>query len=269
MNERGISLVTLIITIIIIILLTTVGGYYTIDALKKTERMDTEEEFRNVEELISIQRARIQNDEYVVSEDYVASDAEIDEKFGTLLGSEMITLIKETNNSESIPPEYKYHLMNQEKFDTEFSEHVNVRYVKREYLINYGKGVVIANSNGKAHISGKIEVNDNLGENEIKVKFSPNGNTEWSKSQTTEVTVESGSSLVTMKYEWLQTKNEPEADAITHTFFSGQEITKSGVTGNDYYLWVYVENANGYSVIERSDAFYIDNTKPEGELSVE
>lgn len=266
MKENGISLVSLIITIIVIILLTVIGGYYTIDTLNKNTRMDIEEELRNVEELVSVQRVNVQAGKYEVPSDYIATDAQVDEKYGGLLSTEAIRIIKETNNNANISPVYKYHLMNQTDFDKEFADDVNVRYVKREYLINYGKKVIVLNADGKIYIVGKIEDDEALDINEIVIKFSPNGNTTWAKEQKVSVTV---NGAIDMKYEWLQTREEPNKSEITHTFFSGDEIKLDGVTGNDWYLWVYAENENGYSAIKCSDPFYIDNTNPEGNMEVE
>ena len=266
MKEKGISLVSLIIPIIVIILLATIGGYYTIDTLNKNTRMDIEEELRNVEELVSVQRVNIQAGKYEVPADYIATDTQIDDRYSKLLSTDAIRIIKETNNNANISPVYKYHLMNQEDFDKEFKDDVNVRYVKREYLINYGKKVVVLNADGKLYIVGKIEEDEALDTNEIVVKYSPDGNITWAKEQKTTVTV---NGAVDMNYEWLQTREEPSKDEITHTFFSGDEIKLEAVTGNDWYLWVYAENENGYSIVKCSDPFYIDNTAPEGTLKVE
>lgn len=265
MRENGISLVSLIVTIIIIIVLASIGGYYTIDVLNKNTRMDIEEELRNVEELVSVQRVNVQAEKYEVPTTYIATDDEIDSKYGDVLSSYLISIIKETNNNANISPVYKYHLMNQEDFDKEFENDVNVRYVKREYLINYGKKIIILNADGKLYMVGSIEEEEELDTNEIRIKFSPNGNTAWAKEQSVTVTV---AGAVLMKYEWLQTREEPTKDEITHTFFSGDEITLDNGTGNDYYLWVYAENENGYSLTKCSEPFYIDNTPPEGNLEV-
>lgn len=264
MNEKGISLMVLLVTIVIIIILASIGGYYTIDTISKAERLDLEEELRNVEELVSVQRARVQNGEYKVPETYVATDAEI-KKYEGLLSSSDIEEIKRANNAD-IPPEYKYHLMNQQDFDAEFEGETNVRHVKREYLINYGRKVIILNNDGNIIIVGKIH-DDTTDENEIRIVFTPNGNTTWEKTQSTVVTVTGN--VTNLKYQWLQTQSEPDPTTFVNTFFSGNSIPLNDKTGNDWYLWVYAENANGYSQMACSEAFYIDNATPEGTLTVE
>ncbi len=156
MDNKGFSLITLIVTIIIIILLSAIGGFYTHDTLDKAERMDVEEEMRNIEELVSIQKAKILAGQYEIPETYIATDSEIDEKYGELLGTDDIEEIKKVNNDSNISPNKKYHLMDGEAFEAVFNDGVSVRYVKREYLVNFEKKVIILNQGDKLYMVGKI-----------------------------------------------------------------------------------------------------------------
>ncbi|MBQ9267642.1 MAG: hypothetical protein IJ217_05140 [Clostridia bacterium] len=158
MRENGITLVALIVTIIIVILLAVMGGFYTNDVFNTTERMDVEEELRNVEELVSVQAAKIKGGSQTLPETYVATNAEID-SFNidtSVLSSDEVRKIKSTNSSE-VSAEYKYHLMNQAAFNAVFGDDINVRKVKREYLINFDERVVILKANGKLYKAGRIE----------------------------------------------------------------------------------------------------------------
>ena len=116
----------------------------------------------------------------------------------------------------------------------------------------------------------------NLDNTAPTVTFNPNGNTKsWSKSYSVTVNVTDNNSNVNtskLKYQWTQSKTKP--DTITtagRAFTNGGAIASpSGVTGNNWYLWVYVEdNAGNSNTIGTTNPFYIDNTAPSLSLSLE
>lgn len=146
MSDKGISLMSLIVTIIIIILLAAIGGYYAIDSLDKSERMNAQTELRNVEELVSIQKAKIVADVIEIPDTYKATSEQIN-KFSKVLSSSDINKVK-TNG--------KYYYMNQSRFDELFSGDTNVKDVKKEYLINFEDKVIISSA-GSAYMVGEIK----------------------------------------------------------------------------------------------------------------
>ena len=116
----------------------------------------------------------------------------------------------------------------------------------------------------------------NLDNTAPTVTFNPDGNTKsWSKSYSVTVNVTDNNSNVNtskLKYQWTQSKTKP--DTITtagRAFTNGGAIASpSGVTGNNWYLWVYVEdNAGNSNIIGTTNPFYIDNTAPSLSLSLE
>ena len=104
--------------------------------------------------------------------------------------------------------------------------------------------------------------------------FNPDGNTSsWSKNYTVSVNPTDANSDVNgskLKYQWTQGKTKPDSILTTGTTFTqGSSIpSPSNVTGNDWYLWVYVEdNAGNSNIIGTNNPFYIDNTAPTLQLT--
>ena len=115
----------------------------------------------------------------------------------------------------------------------------------------------------------------NIDNNPPQVSFSPNGNTDsWEQSY--KVTVdptdgenEAGVKEDTIKYLWTEGNTpKPEAGDFTGensgSVTPGQEISSpADVTGDDWYLWIYVEDEAGNSnIIGTTNPFKIDNTAP-------
>lgn len=114
----------------------------------------------------------------------------------------------------------------------------------------------------------------NLDNTEPTVTFSPDGNTSsWSKEYTVTVNPADANSNInesTLKYQWTEGNTKPETIATTGTPFTSGSTIKSpaGATGNDWYLWIYVEdNAGNSNIVGTTNPFYIDNTAPTLELS--
>ncbi|MBP3285200.1 MAG: InlB B-repeat-containing protein [Clostridia bacterium] len=94
--------------------------------------------------------------------------------------------------------------------------------------------------------------------------FGTNGNTTWAKSQGTTVSI-SGIAVKsgTAKYLWKQgTATADEISSSGTSFTSGDTVTKSDGTGNNWRLNVYCEDTNENQYIAASDVFYLDNTAP-------
>ena len=137
MGENGFTLTSLIVTIIIIVLLAALGGYYSFEILGKSRQMEFESELRNVEELVSIHRARIAVGEIIIPERYLATEEQIDENFSDVLSESEKNLIMSNG---------MYYFMNQSVFDNIFGESINVKDAKRDYLINFDEKIIISNA---------------------------------------------------------------------------------------------------------------------------
>ncbi len=108
----------------------------------------------------------------------------------------------------------------------------------------------------------KVTVIDNI---LPKVKFIPNGNDTYAKTRTVKINVEdeySGIDASSLKYVWTTSLEEPSINEFINSFNNNVELdTLANVTG-DYYLWIRAKDNSGNEVIENSNAFKLDNTKP-------
>lgn len=92
------------------------------------------------------------------------------------------------------------------------------------------------------------------------IEFTPLGNVEAAKTQSTVVNVTDFSEITAMKYLWTQTDGTSAENGAE--FESGDTITKDSGDGT-WYLCVYAEDVWGYSRNECSEAFVLDNTPPD------
>lgn len=97
------------------------------------------------------------------------------------------------------------------------------------------------------------------------ITFGTNGNSTYAKIRSTTVTSNDQYGVIsTLKYLWnTSTTTLTESSFVSGTSFSsGNTInTPVGVTGL-YYLWVLAKDNSGNIGIERTNAFYLDNTIP-------
>lgn len=272
MHNKGISMVTLIITIIVIIILASITVYYTSQTVQDATRKNIMEEMKNVEAAVGVAKAKGLAGEFTPNEEFLIKDHELDEKFSSVLTQEQIQNIKDINADDSINPLKKYYLLDQAGFDAEFKNNdtITVNGLKREYLVSYDNKIIILNDNSTLISSGKIDSTDPVS-TQIKVVFSPNGSKNWATTQTAEITV-TGNNIDSTEYAWTNSTNEVTALlADKHTFSNNVTVDLKDKTGNDWYIWVwvkYTEDGVQKQYVQRSNAFYIDNTPPEGELSV-
>lgn len=271
MNNKGINMITLIITIIIIIILASITVYHSGKTASDANKKNLMEEMKNVEQVIGIAKAKGMNEEFTPNKLYLITDTELDEKYSGILTPEQIQKIKEINNDLSIDPLKKYYLLDQARFDKEFRDNnfTTVTGLKREYLISYEDRVVIANDSGKLVSSGKIDSTEPT-TSQIKVAFTPNGSKAWARTQSAKISV-TGNNIVSTKYLWTDLAEEPASITIDKNFSNEATVELSDETGNSWYIWVlitYTEDGIEKQYLQRSNAFYIDNTAPSGELDV-
>ena len=110
---------------------------------------------------------------------------------------------------------------------------------------------------------------------EPNVQFIPHGNGQWNKSQTVEVVLDdlegSGINKDIIKYLWQKESTiKPIREEITEILeteiIDGKirgTVTKDNETGDNWKLWIYVQDIAGNSKIIGSEVFAIDNTIPE------
>lgn len=270
-KNKGISMITLVITIVVMLILIGIGGYYSYEAIDKTNQKDLKEEMRNVEEVVGAAKAQGLAGKFAPDKNLLISDIQLTSLFGGVLTAQQIETIKTINHDISVDPLKKYYLLDQNGFDSEFgdSNNITVNKVKRTYLVSYKDCIVIVNEGGKLFSSGEIDTSIPTDAG-IRIVFEPNGSKTWAKTQNATINV-SGSGIKSMKYMWSQDSEEPASILIDQTFTSGAVLTLENKTGNNWYIWVlinYEEDGIEKQYIERSNQFYIDNSAPTGSLDV-
>ncbi len=99
------------------------------------------------------------------------------------------------------------------------------------------------------------------------IKYSPNGSEEYKKEHIVQVSVDKTvDKVLSIKYQWTNTTEEPEESSFIESCTDGEKITKNEVTGS-WYLWTLIETEGGKNRIEKSEVFKFDNEEPQVELT--
>lgn len=96
---------------------------------------------------------------------------------------------------------------------------------------------------------------------EILINFEPNGNPEYSKKAEVYVTLAGVDTITESKYLWSTKSEGITKDNFVENFRDKDTIRKDTGSG-DWYLWVYVSDSAGNTMIKRSEAFKLDNDVP-------
>jgi len=147
-----------------------------------------------------------------------------------------------------------------------------ITLTKNGTIVEYKKGSKITES-GNYILTVKDELNHITTVNFIvdksgpEVKFEPNGNTKYGKSQTTKVSLTDVSqiNINSLRYKWVQGNVNLDKDTFMKSstvFSNGDNLTISNKSGNDWYLWVYAKDEKGNETLVKSKSFYLDNEIP-------
>ena len=286
MNNKAVSMVALVLTIVIIIILAAITVPLLSNVMSDSTELDAKEEFANVVAVVQSAKKDILVNRFVPNEDYVISDEELDAKYTGILTEEERQEIKDANKGKVL--EDKFFLMNQDRFNSEFGSDFNIARMRetREYLVNYMLGVVVLNNDGKRMAQGDLPKVPDLIRGDVNIGFSPNGNAEWYKRQSTRAILvydENTTTLQSAYCVWSESISSPDDSEFTTDVTTGEttrngstvKIKKpmdlEGKTGNGWYLWVkveYFDDGELRTKYEKSEAFFIDNTAPTFELEV-
>ncbi len=278
-NKRGISMISIVITIILIIILASISAVYLTTVMDDASEKTIREDIKNVETVVEYAKAQILAGNFTPYSGYQITETEIEDKFGKSLTEEEKNHIKTVNANTTVSAGKKYYLMKQSRFDEELKDGVNISHLNanREFLVQYERGLV-ACSTGDKLITNKpilLDGSFEIENGDVSVQFTPNGNTTWAKEQTCEVSwnIQNGS-LESAKYVWSQSYLEPDAASFesAQVLTNGQEVTLKEKTGNNWYLWVRIDyrvNGTLKHFTTRSEAFAVDNLAPTGSLEVE
>ena len=311
MNKRGISLITLVITIIILLILVGVTINYmlskdgiitkAIEAREEHNKTQAKEKLNTVLLEAQIEKTidkKYNKYEYLnkyikdkipdcqIKEDIVIVDGyafEINREvpcIGRYVGKEdelvfpELTLEKELaedkrnatititaienvngiNKIEVIQDDYVIHTYTYDNVKEEIVE----KYVAKQNGTYIVKVYANLTAYKNIEIDGIVEY----------IKFVPNGSTEYAKSHSTKLQMpdDSNERIVEMKYQWLDTPEEPAADTFVESISFDEVVTKDGVD-ESWYLWVMFKTESGATNICRSEAFLFDNKGPTATLN--
>lgn len=278
MNNRAVSMISLIITIIMIVIIAAISVPLLSNVINDSIMEDAKVEMKNVETVVDYAKAQIMDDRFIPSQEFAITEPELESRFGNILTPDEKNQIMNINNDGLILAPHKYYLMNQERFNQEFGNAFNVSGIReaRDYLVNYMDGVVVVNVDGRrltnANTISVIPVEE-LARGQVEVMFTPNGNSEWSKQQATELSYAGKDTTITsVMYQWSQSISEPTVESFTFAVNNHETVKLIDETGNNWYLWVkveYTDDGNPRTKYFRSNPFFIDNTSPTATMTVD
>lgn len=153
MNNRGISLIALVISIIVMVILASIVFTVSFDSLDEATMADINIEIRNIMEVISSAKVKIATGDFVPNEIYLASRGDM-ENLG--FSGETISYVESVNNDVLISLDKKYYLLDQAAFKDEFGDNINVSGLKRNYLVTYDDRIVMLVVNGVEYSSDDV-----------------------------------------------------------------------------------------------------------------
>lgn len=167
-NNKGVTMMTLVITIVVMIILISVTGYYSIDSIKNSYISREKNELSDIVEYVSVKKAKLLIDEMDVNEEFNDASGQspvinIEELY--LLASGLteteLNRIIEVNTYEDLTDNYKYlyitaDMLNEQSFST---SDIVVKDVRNNYIINFYTGTVIAlyDSGKRVEVSGIVK----------------------------------------------------------------------------------------------------------------
>lgn len=95
------------------------------------------------------------------------------------------------------------------------------------------------------------------------ITFTPNGSDIYKKEHSTQMNISHTNLLKqeSFKYVWSQSESVPRDEEFTNDFYFGSVVTKNTNSGV-WYVWAKATDTLGNTAIVRSEAFYLDNEKP-------
>ena len=102
-NEKGISMISLIVTILLIIILAAITAPILSSVINDSMEADAKLELSNVQSVVENAKSLIMTDQFIPNEEeYKISDADLESKFGPVLTPEEIEHIENINGNPDI-----------------------------------------------------------------------------------------------------------------------------------------------------------------------
>ena len=169
-NNKGITLMSLIITVVVMVILLSIAGHFSLDSVKNTYIANEKKEMADVVQYVSALKVKLLLGEFNVSENFENVQSKIvTEEALHLIASNLseneMDKIKSVNDDSFLDANYKYlYITSKDLKDSKISKtDVVVKDAKNDYIINYFTGTIIGLYDGgkRIEISGIIKgIND-------------------------------------------------------------------------------------------------------------
>ena len=175
-NNRGVTMMTLVITIVVMVVLISVAGFYSLDNIENTYIANQKKELSDVVEYVSVKKAKLLIDKMDVNEEFGEDDGtspivNINNLYDIASGltERQLNNIIDVNSSEYLPDNYKYVYISAEKLNSKSiaKDDIVIKDAKNDYIVNFFTGTVIAlyDSGKKVEVSGIVKgLNDIINE---------------------------------------------------------------------------------------------------------
>lgn len=165
-NNKGITLMSLIITIVVMVILLSIAGHFSLDSVKNTYTANEKKEMADVVQYVSALKVKLLLGDFNVSENFENIQSKIvTEEALYLIASNLseneMNKIKSVNEDSILDTNYKYlYVTSKDLNNSQISKtDVIVKDAKNDYIINYFTGTVIGLYDGgkRIEVSGTIK----------------------------------------------------------------------------------------------------------------
>lgn len=169
-NNKGITLMSLIITIVVMVILLSIVGYFSLDSVKNTYIANEKKEMADVVQYVSALKVKLLLGDFNVNDNFENIESKIvTTEAMHLIASDLsvneMNKIKSVNEDLELDENYKYLFITSKDLNNSqiYKTDVIVKDAKNDYIINYFTGTVIGLYDGgkRIEISGTIKgIND-------------------------------------------------------------------------------------------------------------
>ena len=259
-NQKGITLIALVITIIILLIIASVATYTGINAIQDSKNQSYMSEVEMLKQVVLENYTKYlttKDEQYIRGEPiaYIDMLSLVDNINSNSKQSITLKMLDYGDSISSKLPIYYYRLSEEDLKEMEVS-------ITNEdsYVVNYYTGEVFnetlrVTKDGTPLYTYAVDVEIP----NIIISAEPSSNTSEVTSQNIVINVQSQHDISELKYKWTKLLNEPDKDQFIDNVPSSKNIsTPSGESGN-YYLWIYAKDVNGNEIISSFGGYKIGN----------
>ena len=165
-NNKGVTLMSLIVTIVAMVILISVVGYFSLDSVKNSYIANEKKEMADVLDYVSIKRARLLVQEFNVEEKFENIQNKVVTSEALYLIASGLTendfnRIIEVNTASGLENNHKYLYITSEDLnnDSVRKDEIVIKDAKNNYIINFYTGTIIGlyDNGERIEISGSVK----------------------------------------------------------------------------------------------------------------